>query len=96
MEITLALPDDIAIKLQNLPNPNKFVSGLLKKAFKNPTVPVGMEINTMEMIGKIREQHYELLKDKTHEERIAFYQKGAHWFHDYAKEKGLRIKGLTD
>jgi hypothetical protein len=55
-----------------------------------------MEINTMEMIGKIREQHYELLKDKTHEERIAFYQKGAHWFHDYAKEKGLRIKGLTD
>jgi hypothetical protein len=96
MEITLALPDEIAMKLQNLPNPNEFVGGLLKKAFKNPTVPVGLEINTMEMIRKIREQHDELLKDKTHEEQIAFYREGAHWFHEYAKEKGLIIKGLTD
>jgi hypothetical protein len=96
MEITLALPDDIAIKLQNLSNPNEFVSGLIKNAFKNPTVPVGMEINTMEMISKIREQHYELLKNKTYEEKIVFHREGAHWFHDYAREKGLRIKGLTD
>jgi hypothetical protein len=96
MEITLALPDDIATQLQNLPNPNEFVSGLLKKAFKNPTVPVGMEINTMEMVRKIRDQHYELLKDKTHEEQMAFYRESTHWFHNYAIEKGLRIKGLTD
>jgi len=48
----------------------------------------------MEMVRKIRVQHYELLKDKTHEEQMAFYRESTHWLHDYAIEKGLRIKGF--
>jgi hypothetical protein len=32
---------------------------------------------TMEWIRQVRDQHYELLKGKTTEERIAFYREGA-------------------
>jgi hypothetical protein len=37
MEITLRLSDELGQQLQQLPNPDKFVSDLLKKAF-HPTV----------------------------------------------------------
>jgi hypothetical protein len=35
------------------------------------------EIKAMAMIRRIREAHYEQLKDKTSQERIAFYRKKA-------------------
>lgn len=39
MEITLRLSDDLVQQLQQLPNPDKFVGDLLKKAFRPTTVP---------------------------------------------------------
>lgn len=35
------------------------------------------EIKAVEMVRRIRDQHYELLKDATPEERIAFYREAA-------------------
>jgi hypothetical protein len=32
------------------------------------------EIKAVEMVRRIRDQHHELLKDKTPEERTAFYE----------------------
>ncbi|KHD06081.1 hypothetical protein PN36_17125 [Candidatus Thiomargarita nelsonii] len=37
MEITLTLSDDIAKQIQNLPNPNEFVSQIVKDALKKLT-----------------------------------------------------------
>ena len=38
-------------------------------------------LKAVEMTRRIRDQHYEQLKDKTHAERIAFYQKQAQELH---------------
>lgn len=48
----------------------------------------------MEMVRKIRDRHYELLKDKTTEEIIAFYREGARWVHERAKQE-LEAKKLA-
>lgn len=48
-------------------------------------------IKAVEMARRIRDSHYEQLKDKTPEERIAFYKaKAAHlesWLEEKAKSK---------
>jgi hypothetical protein len=36
-----------------------------------------VEIKAVEMVRRIRDKHYELLKDATPEERIAFYRQAA-------------------
>ena len=93
MEIAINLPDDLVIQLQKLPNPNAYVSGLVQKALKNPTVPAGMEINVMEMIQQIREQQYDSFKKcKTVEEKIAFYREGARLAEERAKKRRLERK----
>jgi hypothetical protein len=93
MEITITLPDNLASKLQNLPNPNAYVSGLVQKALKNPTVPPGMEINVMEMIEQIREKQYEAFKKcKTVEQKIAFYREGARIAEERAKKRRLELQ----
>lgn len=38
-------------------------------------------LKAVEMTRRIRDQHYEQLKDKTHAERIAFYQEQARELH---------------
>ena len=42
-----------------------------------------MAIKTMEMIRKIRDEHYRILKDKSVDEQIAFYRR---------KSRSLRTK----
>ena len=42
------------------------------------TIPM---LKAVEMTRRIRDQHYEQLKDKTHAERIAFYQQQAQELH---------------
>jgi hypothetical protein len=42
-----------------------------------------MNIKAVELVRRIRDQHYEELKDKTPEERLAFYR---------AKSQALRAK----
>jgi len=49
---------------------------------------------TIEDIHKVREYHYELTKNMSSEERIAFYHEGAKEFHKYMEER-KRIKALT-
>jgi hypothetical protein len=39
------------------------------------------KLKTLEMTRRIRDQHYEQLKDKTHAERIAYYQQQARELH---------------
>lgn len=36
-----------------------------------------MKMKAIEMVRQIREAHYEQLKDKTHQERLAFYREKA-------------------
>lgn len=45
------------------------------------------DIKTVEMVRQIRERHYELLKEETPEEQIAFYRKKARRVLKKAKEK---------
>ena len=40
-----------------------------------------LQIDAVAMVRAIRDTHYELLKDKTPEERIAFYREKAQQFH---------------
>jgi len=40
-----------------------------------------IQINAVGMVRAIRDAHYELLKDKSPEERMAFYRKKARRFH---------------
>ena len=42
------------------------------------TIP---KLKAVEMTRRIRDQHYEQLKDKTHAERIAFYKQQAQELH---------------
>jgi hypothetical protein len=42
---------------------------------------------TIEDIHKIREWHYEILKDATSQERAKFYGDGAKEFQDYCAER---------
>jgi hypothetical protein len=44
-------------------------------------------LKTMEMIRQIRDSHHELLKDKTPEERIAFYR-------EHARRMNARLQSL--
>jgi hypothetical protein len=44
-------------------------------------------LKTMEMVRQIRDNHYELLKDKTPEERIAFYC-------EHARHMNARVQSL--
>ena len=53
-----------------------------------------MELKTMEMVRKIRDEHYELLKEKTIEEQLAIYREAARRMHERAKQK-LEAKKLT-
>jgi hypothetical protein len=39
-----------------------------------------MTLKTIEMIRRIRDEHYEQVKDKSHTERIAFYRAKARSF----------------
>ncbi|MBA3944786.1 MAG: hypothetical protein H0X37_09525 [Herpetosiphonaceae bacterium] len=39
-------------------------------------------INAVELVRRIRDQHYEELKDKTQEERIAFYRAKSQALHE--------------
>jgi len=39
------------------------------------------KLKTVELVRRIRDQHYEQLKDKTHAERIAFYAQQAKELH---------------
>lgn len=40
------------------------------------------KIKTVEMVRRIRDTHYKELKDKSHEEKIRFYQKKARALHE--------------
>jgi len=44
-----------------------------------------LEIKSVEVIRCIRDAHYEQLKEKTWNERVAFYQRAAHLLHDELK-----------
>jgi len=46
---------------------------------------------TIEDIHKIREYHYELTKDMSFDERVAFYREGAKEFQEYLKERKRKI-----
>jgi hypothetical protein len=50
------------------------------------------EFKTMEMIEKIREEHYQLLKGKTAEEKITIYHEAARRVHERAKGQ-TRVRG---
>ena len=39
------------------------------------------KINAVELVRQIRDAHYESVKNKTHEERLAFYQAKAQELH---------------
>ena len=40
------------------------------------------KLKTVEMTRRIRDEHHEQLKDKTWEERVAFYKVQAHALHE--------------
>jgi len=49
---------------------------------------------TIEDIHKIREWHYEILKDATPQERADYYNAGSREFQDYLAER-KRLKALA-
>jgi len=91
MEITLKFPNEIGQQIQKLPNPSEFVSKVVKDALNNQMVKeeVGGEFKVMEWLRKVREEHYELLKGKSIEEKIAFYREGARRVH---QKMGVGLK----
>jgi len=103
MEITLTLPDHIGKQIQKLPNPNGFISNLIKEALQRkplasseqshneiPQVDEMKDFKVMEWLRQVREEHYERLKDKTHEEQIAIHREGARRCQERVKrEKGI-------
>ena len=51
-----------------------------------------LQIKAVEMVRRIRDRHYELLKDATPEERIAFYRQEAQRAAEQ-REKEAEIQG---
>jgi hypothetical protein len=57
------------------------------------TIEMKMEgFKVMEWLSQVREEHYELLKDKTHEEQISLYREGARIAEERAKKRRLELK----
>lgn len=97
MEMTLTFPNEISKQLQKLPNPSDFVSKVVKEALKNKTDQPDSELKefqVMEWLRQVRDEHYELLKGKTTEEKVAFYREGARRVHERAKKRGFNLKKL--
>ncbi len=51
------------------------------------------KIKTVEMTRQIRDAQHELLKDKTWEERVAFYHEQAQALHEELKEQRHAVQG---
>lgn len=45
-------------------------------------------IRAVKMVRRIRDAHYEQLRDKSPEERIAFYRAKARWFQENIAREG--------
>ncbi|OAD22199.1 hypothetical protein THIOM_002004 [Candidatus Thiomargarita nelsonii] len=98
MEMTLKFPNEIGQQIQKLPNPSEFVSKVVKDALNNQMVKavqsdskegIGREFKVMEWLRQVRDEHYELLKGKSIEDKIAFYREGARRVH---QKMGVSLK----
>jgi len=91
MEMTLKFPNEIGQQIQKLPNPSEFVSKVVKDALNNQMVKeeIGGEFKVMEWLRQVRDEHYELLKGKSIEDKIAFYRDGARRVH---QKMGVSLK----